>query len=208
MNRFNLKNKEYKHVHFIGIGGINMSALAELLTNYGYHVSGSDAKLSQTTSHLEDLGVKVYHGHAAEQVEDADLVIYTDAVSLDNPELMAAISKKIDIIDRASFLGLLMQNYKAAIGVAGTHGKTSTTSMITSIIKDLTMHPTILLGGNLNDIHGNILVGEEELFLTEACEYRANILKYHPTTAVILNIDEDHLDFFENIDHIIDTFRE
>lgn len=208
MNRFNLKDKKYKHVHFIGIGGINMSTLAELLINYGYHVSGSDAKLSQTTAHLEDLGAKVFHGHAADQVDGADLVVYTDAVSLDNPELKAAISKKIDVIDRASFLGLLMQNYEVAIGVSGTHGKTSTTSMITSVIKDLPIHPTILLGGNLNDIHGNILVGKEKLFLTEACEYRANILKYYPTTAVILNIDEDHLDFFENIEHIIDTFRE
>lgn len=206
MFQFYIDDHKYSHIHFIGIGGISMSALAELLLSKGYTVSGSDAKKSELTERLKNHGATVYYEHAKENLTGADLIIYTDAVSIDNPELMEAISSKVDLIDRASFLGALMRNYDISIAISGTHGKTSTTSMVTEVIKNSSKNPTILLGGQLDDIDGNIKIGDNQLFLTEACEYKANILKYYPTTATILNIDEDHLDFFDNIEHIINTF--
>lgn len=207
MISFNIDDHKYKKIHFIGIGGISMSGLAEILHSRGYEVTGSDAKESDTTEHLKETGITVYGKHSPEWVKDADLVIYTDAISLDNEELKAAIHLKKDIMDRATFLGQLMKNYKVSIAVSGTHGKTTTTSMISSAIKDLASDPTILLGGKLDDIHGNVRVGKNNLLLTEACEYKANILKFYPTTAIILNMDEDHLDYFDNMDHIRRTFE-
>ena len=196
MDNFNIDEHKYSHIHFIGIGGISMSAIAQILINYDYFVSGSDRKSSSITDKLESLGAKIYFEHNKENIKGADLIIYTDAINLDNKELEAAIKSKVDIIDRASFLGQLMKNYKTSIAVSGTHGKTSTTSMLTEILLNTNYNPTILLGGNLNEIRGNVKIGAKNLLLTEACEYRANILKYFPTTSVILNIDEDHLDFF------------
>ncbi|MDY2987732.1 MAG: UDP-N-acetylmuramate--L-alanine ligase [Peptoniphilus sp.] len=206
MDNFNIDEHKYSHIHFIGIGGISMSAIAQILINYDYFVSGSDRKSSSITDKLESLGAKIYFEHNKENIKGADLIIYTDAINLDNKELEAAIKSKVDIIDRASFLGQLMKNYKTSIAVSGTHGKTSTTSMLTEILLNTNYNPTILLGGNLNEIRGNVKIGAKNLLLTEACEYRANILKYFPSTSVILNIDEDHLDFFDNIEHIISTF--
>lgn len=207
MKDFNIDSHSYNHIHFIGIGGISMSGLAKILLSYGYTVSGSDSKASNITNNLKELGATIYNTQVDANLEGADLVVYTDAISLDNEELKGAIKRKIDIVDRATFLGCLMKNYKKSIAVSGTHGKTTTTSMIAEIIKDLDIDPTILLGGELDDIHGNAKIGKTDLFLTEACEYKANVLKYFPTTAIILNIDEDHLDFFDNIEHIVDTFR-
>ncbi|MBP2025239.1 UDP-N-acetylmuramate--L-alanine ligase [Peptoniphilus stercorisuis] len=207
MFEFLIDAHKYNHIHFIGIGGISMSGLAEIMISEGYTVSGSDAKDSIIIERLKKNGAKIYNFHSKENIEGADLIVYTDAISLDNEELKAAIKEKIDIIDRASLLGALMKNYKNSIAVSGTHGKTSTTSMIAEIIKGLDSNPTILLGGQLDDINGNVKLGNKELFLTEACEYKANVLKYYPTTAIILNIDEDHLDFFDNIEHIINTFK-
>lgn len=198
----------HRKIHFIGIGGVSMSAMAEILHAKGFEVSGSDRAQNDATRHLASLGITVYGTHDPKWIEDKDLIIYTDAVTLDNLELAAAISQKKDIVDRASFLGALMRQYHKSLAISGTHGKTTTTSMITSMIKDLPCDPTILLGGQLDDIHGNVRVGSQELLLTEACEYKANILKYFPTTATILNIDEDHLDFFDNIEHIFATFVE
>ncbi|MBL7575032.1 UDP-N-acetylmuramate--L-alanine ligase [Peptoniphilus asaccharolyticus DSM 20463] len=207
MDNFNIDEHKYNHVHFIGIGGISMSAIAQILLNYNYSVSGSDRKSSPITDKLESLGAKIYFEHSPKNIKNADLIIYTDAISLDNQELEAAIKSKVDIIDRASFLGQLMKNYKTSIAVSGTHGKTSTTSMLTEILLNTEENPTILLGGNLDEIGGNVKIGDKDLLLTEACEYRANILKYFPTTSIVLNIDEDHLDFFDNIEHIISTFE-
>ena len=207
MFTFNIDEKKYKKIHFIGIGGISMSGLAEILNNSGYRVSGSDANKSDILTKLSNDGVEIFIGHKKENIEGADLVIYTDAISLDNEELREAIKKKIDLIDRASFLGALMKNYKISMAISGTHGKTSTTSMVSEIIRNLPDKPTILLGGKLDDINGNVLVGSREIMLTEACEYKANVLKYFPTTAVILNIDEDHLDYFDNMEHIVNTFK-
>lgn len=208
MFKFDIEKNSDKLVHFIGIGGVSMSALAEYLLDKGYKVSGSDAKKSKTTERLKNKGIKIYYGHNGKNVEKADLVVYTDAISIDNEELKTAIRNKIDVVDRAEFLGTVMRNFKFSIAVSGTHGKTSTTSMITEVIFDNESDPTIMLGGNLDKIHGNIKLGKNNLFLTEACEYKANIKKYFPTLAIVLNIDEDHLDYFDNIDHIIRTFEE
>ena len=207
MFEINIDDSKYKNIFFIGIGGISMSALAELMLYKGYKVYGSDRMPSINTEKLEKNGAKIYYEHKKEHIENMDLVIFTDAISFDNEEYMAAVKEKIDLVDRATFLGAIMKNYKNSIAVSGTHGKTTTTSMITEIIKDLDLNPTIMLGGQLKDIDGNIKIGDENLFLTEACEYKANILKYFPTTEIILNIDEDHLDYFDNIDHIIRTFK-
>lgn len=207
MFEINIDDSKYKNIFFIGIGGISMSALAELMLYKGYKVYGSDRMPSINTEKLEKNGATIYYEHKKEHIENMDLVIFTDAISFDNEEYMAAVKEKIDLVDRATFLGAIMKNYKKSIAVSGTHGKTTTTSMITEIIKDLDLNPTIMLGGQFKDIDGNIKIGDENLFLTEACEYKANILKYFPTTEIILNIDEDHLDYFDNIDHIIRTFK-
>ena len=207
MFQFQFGTKDYHHIHFIGIGGISMSGLAALMLSKGYTISGSDRKASPITNHLKELGITVYEGHDPAQIEDADLIVYTDAIQMDNPEYRAAVAKKIDVIDRATFLGAVMKNFHVSIAVSGTHGKTTTTSMIATAIKDEPISPTIMVGGNLGEISGNVRIGTGDFFLTEACEYRANVLKYFPSTAIILNIDEDHLDFFDNIDHILETFR-
>ncbi|RVU55185.1 UDP-N-acetylmuramate--L-alanine ligase [Anaerosphaera multitolerans] len=207
MFNFNIDKNKYKHIHFIGIGGISMSGLAEIMLKEGFIVSGSDSKKSKIIEKLKTDGAKIFNTHSPSNIEGADLIVFTDAISLDNIELDAAIKSKVDIIDRASFLGALMKNYESSIAVSGTHGKTSTTSMISEIIKNIDLNPTILLGGQLDGINGNVKIGDKKLFLTEACEYKANVLKYYPTTAIILNIDEDHLDYFDNIEHIINTFK-
>lgn len=207
MFNLNIDEHAYKHIHFIGIGGISMSGLAKVMHFAGYEVTGSDLNKGSTTESLEDMGIKIYYNHSKDNLKNVDLVVYTDAVNLENPELKSAVLSKIDVIDRANFLNALMSNFKVSIAVSGTHGKTTTTSMLSEIIYNLKSNPTILLGGQLDDIGGNAKIGDRNLFLTEACEYKANILKYYPTTAIILNIDEDHLDFFENIDHIIRTFE-
>ncbi|MDR7870954.1 MAG: UDP-N-acetylmuramate--L-alanine ligase [Tissierellaceae bacterium] len=206
MFNFVLEDHKYSHVHFIGIGGISMSGLAEILLTKGYKVSGTDAKYNRIIQRLEKLGAKIYINHHKKNIDGADLVIYTDAISRDNIELEAAFQSGVDTIDRATFLGALMKNYPYSIAVSGTHGKTTTTSMIATITNHGNLDPTVLLGGELDDIGGNVKLGSEEYILTEACEYKANILKYFPTTAIILNIDEDHLDYFKDMDHIIETF--
>lgn len=207
MFEFDFNYKQYKKIHFIGIGGISMSGLAEILLSKGCSISGTDNSDSHIVSHLSDLGAKIYIGHSPENIGDADLIVYTDAISPDNLELIAARSSKAQVVDRASLLGALMRNYKHSIAVSGTHGKTTTTSMIATIINNPSINPTILLGGELDSIGGNVKLGTDEYLLTEACEYRANILKYYPSIAIILNIDEDHLDYFSSIDHIADTFK-
>lgn len=206
MFEFSLNNKKYSQVHFIGIGGISMSGLAEILLTEGYIVTGSDSKYSKVVERLEKLGAKVYINHSEENINNADLVIYTDAISSDNEELLKANSLDIPVIDRATFLGALMKNYKNSIAISGTHGKTTTTSMLSTIFNRSVLNPTILLGGQLEEIGGNVRLGSKEYMLTEACEYKGNILKYFPTMAVILNMDEDHLDYFKDMDHILNTF--
>lgn len=196
------------HVHFIGIGGISMSALAEILIDKGFTVSGSDAKESELTRKLEHLGAAVIIGQKAENISRViDLVVYTAAIRDDNPELAAVFELAIPSITRAELVGQIMRNYKHAIGVAGTHGKTTTTSMISQLLIDNGSDPTVLVGGMLKKINGNLQIGKSDNFVTEACEYTNSFLSFSPTIAVILNIHEDHMDFFKDIKDIRQSFR-
>ncbi|NMA86445.1 MAG: UDP-N-acetylmuramate--L-alanine ligase [Tissierellia bacterium] len=206
MFTFCIKDHEYSHIHFIGIGGISMSGLAEILLTENYKVSGSDANNTHIVERLKTLGADIYINHNEANIGDADLVVYTDAISMDNVELNTAMNKNIPVVDRATFLGALMKNYTNSIAISGTHGKTTTTSMMATILNRSSLNPTILLGGNSDEIGGNVKLGSKDYLLTEACEYKGNILKYFPTMAVILNMEEDHLDYFKNITHIVDTF--
>ncbi|EOD00338.1 UDP-N-acetylmuramate--alanine ligase [Caldisalinibacter kiritimatiensis] len=185
-----------------------MSALAEILLSNGYKVSGSDMKYSPIIEKLRQKGAKIYIGHSEENIKDIDLIVYTSAISNDNPELVKAKQLNIPTIDRATFLGQLMKNYENSIAVAGTHGKTTTTGMLSIILDNSEISPTILLGGKLDQIGGNVKLGDNECLLTEACEYKGNFLKFYPTTGIILNIEEDHLDYFKDINHIVDTFKD
>jgi len=201
-----LDSKEFKHVHFIGIGGISMSGLAEILLNLGFSVSGSDMKPSNITSKLENKGIKIYMGHNEENIGDADLVIYTAAVKSDNPELVKAKSLGIPTLDRATLLGEIMKKYPFSVAVSGTHGKTTTTSMISLIMLESSLDPTIHIGGELDAIGGNTRIGGNNYFIAEACEYVESFLKFYPYLAVVLNIEADHLDYFKDIEHIKDAF--
>lgn len=209
MTEFDLSNfsKENK-VFFVGIGGISMSALAQILKNDGYTVAGSDFKESDTTRELEKSGIPVFIGHRAENVLGAGLVVYTAAIKKDNPELVAAEENGILMIERATLLGAMMKNYKYPVAVSGTHGKTTTTSMLSHVFVGADLDPTILVGGVLPLIGGNMRDGGKEYFVTEACEYCASFLKFFPLYSIILNIEEDHLDYFKDLDDIIDCFRE
>lgn len=205
---FDFIKDKHKKIHFIGIGGISMSGLAEILLENGYSVSGSDMKSSNLTEKLRGQGAEIFLGHDAKNVEGADLVVYTAAVSEDNPELMKAKELDIHVMDRAEFLGQIMKGHKYNIAISGTHGKTTTTSMASHIFLNANLDPTILVGGELDAIKGNVRCGKSEYFITEACEYKASFLKFFPYIGVILNIEADHLDFYRNIDHIQDTFIE
>jgi UDP-N-acetylmuramate--alanine ligase len=194
--------------HFIGIGGVSMSGLAEILHNKGVKVQGSDMRASDTTRRLESLGIKVSIGHSYGNVSDGvDLVVYTAAVKLDNPEIAAAKDKGIKTIDRAELLGTLMEGFDDPVCVAGTHGKTSTTSMVTEILLEAGMDPTVSVGGFLDSINGNFRMGGSGHFVVESCEYYNSFLKFHPRIGVILNVDKDHLDYFHSLEEIEDSFR-
>lgn len=196
------------HIHFVGIGGISMSGLAEILLDKGYFISGSDSKESPVTNHLESLGAKITYGHnSANITDDISYVVYTAAVKADNPELIAAKEKGITIISRAVLLGQIMSKYPTAVSVSGTHGKTTTTSMLSEILLAAEYDPTILVGGILKSIHGNVRVGQSDYLVTEACEYTNSFHSFISTIEVILNIREDHMDFFKDIDDIRHSFK-
>ena len=200
-----------EHVHFIGIGGISMSGLAEILLDEGFSISGSDSHETALTEHLETKGARVYYGQRAANIErepGISVVVYTAAIHEDNPEFRAARDQGLPMLSRAELLGELMRNYKEAIAISGTHGKTTTTSMLTDILLAGDLDPTISVGGILKDIGGNIRVGGPDLFVTEACEYTNSFLSFFPKISLILNIDADHLDFFKDIDDIRHSFRE
>jgi UDP-N-acetylmuramate--alanine ligase len=196
-----------KQVHCIGIGGIGLSAVAEILLNEGYAVSGSDMAESEKVDHLIKMGAKIYLRHRAKNIEGADIVVYSAAVGPNNPELEAAQAKGIPTVTRAQMLGYLMKQKKYSVAVAGAHGKTTTTSMISLILMKAQLDPTVLVGGNLAEIGGNVRLGDGEYFVTEACEYMDSFLSLAPMYAVILNIDSDHLDYFKDIDHIVKSFE-
>ncbi len=194
-------------IHFIGIGGISMSGLAEILMDEGFRISGSDAHRSELTDHLEAKGALLYYGQTADNIKDGiDAVVYTAAIHEDNPELQEVKRRELPLLTRAELLGQMMKNYKEAIAIAGTHGKTTTTSMVTEIFLKAESDPTISVGGILNSIGGNIRVGGPEFFVTEACEYTNSFLSFYPTMAVVLNIEEDHLDFFKDLEDIRRSF--
>lgn len=196
------------HVHFIGIGGISMSGLAEILLKEGFVISGSDTRQSALTEHLEKLGARIFYGQKASNIIDGiDLAVYTAAVHEDNEEFAEARRQGIPMLSRAELLGQLMTNYNIPIAISGTHGKTTTTSMLSHILLASEKDPTISVGGILKAIGGNIRVGGSELFVTEACEYTNSFLHFFPKIAVILNIDADHLDFFKDLDDIRHSFR-
>lgn len=197
-----------KKVHFIGIGGISMSGLAEILLKNGYKVSGSDMKDSSIVDKLRNKGAEIYIGHHSDNIKDVDLVVYTAAVHPDNVEFIKAEQLNIPMMDRAEFLGKIMLGHKYGIAVSGTHGKTTTTSMVSHIVLEEDVDPTILVGGELDVINGNVLAGSSEYFVTEACEYKGSFLKFYPYIGIILNIDADHLDYYRDLAHIKDTFKQ
>ncbi len=194
-------------VHFIGIGGISMSGLAQVLLDKGFAVSGSDTRPSLLTRSLEEKGAAVFYGQRASNLpERLDAVIYTAAINPENPEYQAALARGIPMLTRAQLLGQIMRGYGTSIAVAGTHGKTTTTSMLAHILMEAQCDPTISVGGILPSIGGNIRVGRSDVFLTEACEYTNSFLSFFPTLEIILNMDADHLDFFKDIEDIRHSF--
>jgi len=194
-------------VHFIGIGGISMSGLAEILIKEGFSVSGSDMKESSITDKLAGIGARIYIGQVAENItDDIDFMVYTAAIHDDNPEFEAARETGKPMLTRAQMLGQIMENYKYSIAVAGTHGKTTTTAMMTHVLLAAAKDPTVSIGGMLDVIGGNIRIGSSDYFVTEACEYTNSYLEFEPMISIILNVDDDHLDFFKNMDNIVTSF--
>ncbi|MCI9626677.1 MAG: UDP-N-acetylmuramate--L-alanine ligase [Clostridia bacterium] len=195
-------------IHFIGVGGVSMSALAEILLVKGFHVSGSDRETSPGVRKLEKLGLTFYLGQQASHVMDATLVVYTAAISDDNPELAAARQQGIQTIGRSELLGAIMKDYPYSIAVSGTHGKTTTTSMLSEILLADSCDPTILVGGNLKTIGGNLKLGQGPYFLAEACEYCRSFLDFYPYCAVVLNAEPDHLDYYKDKEDYQGAFRD
>lgn len=195
-------------VYFMGIGGISMSGLAEILLKEGFNVSGSDMKESDILDILRGMGAKVNIGQVADNItDDIDVVVYTAAIHPDNPEFKEVLRREIPVLTRAQLLGQIMDNYKYGVAVSGTHGKTTTTSMLSHILLQADTDPTISIGGMLDVIGGNIRVGHTDYFVTEACEYTNSYHSLNPYISIILNVDEDHLDFFSGIDEIIESFK-
>lgn len=196
------------HVHFIGIGGISMSGLAEILCRQGFTISGSDNKESDLTRHLCSLGATICYPQSAENITDnIDVIVYTAAIHPDNPEFVAAESMGLPMLTRAQLLGQIMEHYARSIAVAGTHGKTTTTSMISQVLLVGDDNPTISVGGVLKAIGSNIHVGDSDLFITEACEYTNSYHSFFPKYSIILNVEAEHLDFFKDLADVRESFH-
>ena len=196
-----------KKIHMIGIGGVSMSGIAEILLRMGFKVSGSDINKSPVTNQLENQGVRVIIGHFPENVHDADIVVYTAAIKEDNPEIMEAKALNKILVERSDFMGNITKLYKDTIAVSGNHGKTTTTGMISSIFINAGKSPTVQLGANLPILNNtNYTVGTSSIFIVEACEYVRSFLKFFPKVAIVLNIEEDHLDYYKDIDDITGAF--
>lgn len=202
---------DFKHpvrVYFVGIGGISMSGLAQILASEGFTVSGSDRAESAATQELEACGIKVLIGQKAENItDDIDLAVFTAAIHPDNPEYKAVHEKGIPCLSRAELLGQLMKNYRLPVAVSGTHGKTTTTSMLSEVLLAADVDPTLSIGGFLSDIGSNVRIGNSGYFVAEACEYTNSFLHMFPGIGIILNIEEDHLDFFKDLSDIRRSFR-
>lgn len=198
--------KNIKKVHFVGIGGIGMSGIAEILLNQGFEISGSDKSFSEVTKRLQDLGIQVYEGHKPENLKDADVLVYSSAVAIDNPEVNAAIERKIPVIKRAEMLAECMR-MKYGIGIAGTHGKTTTTSMVGLVLTEGNIDPTIIVGGKLSGLGGtNARLGNGEFIVVEADEFDRTFLKLTPTIAAITTLEQEHLDTYKDLDDIKEAF--
>lgn len=203
----NIENlKKYKNIHMIGIGGVSMSGIAAILTNWGFKVTGSDWAQSEATDKLNSMGIKVTIGHNLEDVKKANVVVYSAAIKQDDPEMVEAKNLNIPTIERADFLGELTRCFKDTICISGTHGKTTTTSMISLCFLEALKDPSIQVGAFLNALDGNYKVGNSEHFIIEACEYVESFLKFSPKAEIILNIDNDHLDYFKNFENIKKAF--
>lgn len=198
--------KKYKNIHMIGIGGVSMSGIAAILQNWGFNVTGSDTSDSEAVQLLRKKGIKVVIGHSVEDVAGSDAVIYSAAVKQTDPEIVEAHRLNIPTIERADFLGAITRCYKDTICISGTHGKTTTTSMISLCFMDALKDPSIQVGAMLKQINGNYRVGNSEHFVIEACEYVESFLKFSPKAEVILDIDNDHLDYFKTFDNIKKAF--
>ena len=200
--------EDYKEgiIHFIGIGGCSMSGLAQILSNLGYRVSGSDLNESPFTKTLQKRGIPVHFGHDASYVEGASLVIYSAAIKPSNVEFAYAKEHGIPMLERSVLLGQISRGYQKSICIAGCHGKTTITSMLALISNDAHIDPTVHVGGMVDFLSGGVRLGKKDCFITEACEYVRSFLTLHPTHIVINNIDDDHLDCYRDIDEIIDTF--
>ena len=206
MENFDLKNLKGKIVHFVGIGGISMSALALMLKSHKISVQGSDDSLGGEVKKLRKKGVTVFVGHDAKNVHGADVVVYSSAIAKDNPELVFARQNKLLIIKRAELLGMLAKNYKFVVSVAGSHGKTTASAMIAEMMQKAGLKPTVHLGGISNALNSNYKIGNKKYFVTESCEYKDNYLHINPDISVILNIDADHLDYFKTLQGVKDSF--
>ena len=200
-----IENKE--RIHLIGIGGVSMSALGELLLSLGVPVSGSDRLKTDVTARLESLGAKIIYEHKAENVAGASLIVRTAAVHDDNPEIVRAHELGIPVMERAEAWGHLMRDYDNVVCLAGTHGKTTSTSMMTLMTMEAGLDPTVMVGSNLPAIGGTLRIGGKGCFVAESCEYCNSFLRFAPTVAVVLNVEEDHLDFFKDLNDIIHSFR-
>lgn len=197
---------KYKKIHCLGIGGIGLSAVAEILNDRGFTVSGTDINPGKVTDHLQSVGIKIYSSHEPENVDDVDAIVYSAAVSDENPEVVRARELGLPLFSRAQVLGMIMDDYEHSIAICGTHGKTTVTSMTSLILRNADFKPTILVGGELPQIHGNVEIGGNGYLVTEACEYMDSFLELRPSIGVILNIDSDHLDYFKDMDHIVKSF--
>ena len=195
------------HAHLVGIGGVSMSPLAEVLHGAGVIITGSDLHESETVNHLRSLGIPVVIGHRGESVQGAGCVIRTAAVHDDNPEIAAAHASHIPVFERAEAWGAIMRHYQNALCIAGTHGKTTTTSMCTQIFLAAQRDPTVMIGGTLPALGSGHRVGKGDTIILESCEYCNSFLSFFPTVAVILNVDADHLDFFQDLEDIKHSFR-
>ena len=198
--------KKYKKVHMIGVGGVSMSGIAAILKNWGFTVSGSDCAESENTLKLKELGIPVTIGNNIEEVKNSDIVVFSAAIKDDNPEMIEAKRLNIPTMERADFLGELTRCYKDTICISGTHGKTTTTSMVSLCFLESLKDPSIQVGAFLKQIDGNYKVGNSEHFVIEACEYVESFLKFSPKAEIILNIDNDHLDYFKNFENIKNAF--
>lgn len=202
-----LNDKNIKKIHFIGIGGSGMCPLANILKSKGYIISGSDNYMSDTLERLIKMGFSIKTNHSKENVEGIDLVVYSAAIKEDNVERVAARELNIPQIERSDLLGMVCSKYENLIAVAGTHGKTTTTAMITQVLTMCNADPTAIIGGKLPFINGNSRIGKSQNIICEACEYVDTFLKLYPTISVITNVEEDHLDYFKNLDGVINSFK-